>query len=136
MASFFQWDHDEYSVSVDEMDDEHQTLIAIMNQLHSRAEEGAERSELEELLGELAIFTTRHFRNEELYMRSIGFPGLESHARIHADLLAKFDDHARAFERTGELGAAFFHFLRNWLAAHIRGIDRKYGQFEEERESA
>ena len=82
------------------------------------------------------MFTTQHFDNEERYLESIGFPLLAGHKLIHADLLAKFGEHTAEFQRTGELSGRFFDFLRDWVAAHIKGVDVVYGHYVEERESA
>ncbi len=127
MSDFLKWDPEEYTVWVGSMDREHETLIAIMNRLHARRAAGAERAELARIAGELAAFTVKHFRDEEAYMESIGFAGLASHRIIHKDLLQKFTQHMQAFEASGAFTEDFFKFLRHWLTAHIRGIDRKYG---------
>lgn len=127
MSDFFQWDPTEFTVHVGAMDREHETLIGIMNRLHERHAAGASRAELTALVRELGNYTVKHFTNEEAHMASVGFPGLRTHQLIHKELLEKFQGHARAFEASGQLTEDFFGFLRRWLKAHIKGIDRQYG---------
>ncbi len=59
-------------------------------------------------------------------MEKIGFRDVKVHKLVHKDLLEKFSQHRREFERRGVLDEAFFSFLKRWLAAHIMGIDMKY----------
>ena len=39
----------------------------------------------------------RHFHREEAWMRTIGYPGLDSHAEQHAMLLGSLEDFRRGF---------------------------------------
>lgn len=129
MGAYFQWDAEKLSVLVDAMDREHQNLIAIMNELHERHTAGASTAELAIIVKRLGDYTAQHFNDEERYLESIRFPGLDSHKAIHRDLLARFGDHVAKFQKTGKLEAEFFAFLSAWLKMHIRGLDRKYGEF-------
>ena len=124
---FIEWE-DRYDVKVGAMNDEHRELMRLMNRLHELEVAKAPRAELGRALEELGSFTVEHFKHEEEYQASIGYPGLASHQKIHADLLAKFGAHKQDFdEGSGGLGEKFFHFLKFWLSAHIAGVDRKYG---------
>ena len=128
--SFIDWE-DRYDVNVPEMNGEHRELMRLMNRLHELNDAKASKHEIGAALGELGSFTVRHFQHEEAYQEKIGFPGLGSHKRIHADLLEKFGAHQRDFEAgSGVLGERFFHFLKFWLSAHIAGVDRKYGEHQ------
>lgn len=127
MSEFFQWDPQAYGVNVDAMDKEHERLIAIMNELHELHAAGAPALRLQNVVGRLGAFTVEHFEHEEAYMKSIGWPRLGVHQRIHEDLLEKFGKHAKELEAKGVLTDEFFLFLRRWLKAHIQGVDRQYG---------
>jgi hemerythrin-like metal-binding protein len=124
---FFNWDTT-LDVGVDAMNDQHQLLIGLMNRLHDRHTAGADHEELAKIFQDLAEYTVHHFAREEAYMESVAFPGRESHHRIHADLLGKLATHHDAFKQGEPLGEQLFRFLAFWLAAHIRGVDTKYGQ--------
>lgn len=124
--TFFAWDP-KLLLGVDDMDAEHRGLIAAMNDIHDRAEQGASKAVLGGLVKSLVDLTRKHFSHEEARMKAASYDGFENHAWVHKDLLAKLDQHVSDFQAgPGTLSPAFFSFLRLWLTAHIMGIDRKY----------
>lgn len=127
--ALFEW-HPKFDLGVQSMNDEHQHLIYIMNELHRRNEEGAGKAELLRYLKALAAYTVRHFDDEERYMESIDYPGLVSHRLIHQQLLRQLCRQGRAYEsaREAKMPEELFSFLTGWLSAHICGIDMKYGR--------
>ena len=126
--SFFKWDQERLTTHVDAMDAEHKKLIDIMNKLYERSEAKAGKAELLSIVKELGSWTVTHFQHEEKFFDSIPYKQAAVHKRIHQDLLARFGEHQKEFEKTGVLGPAFFQFLKTWLTAHIMGIDTKYGE--------
>lgn len=128
MSDYFQWDQARYGIGVPAMDQEHQILIGLMNKVHVLHQSGAQRSALAKALAELVSYTQKHFADEEALMSKIGFPSLRTHAMIHKQLLERIGTFAAEFERTGKLTQEFFAFLKQWLKAHINGIDIKYSQ--------
>lgn len=128
MKEIITWDKSLLTVYVEAMDREHEMLIAIMNKLYDRHGANAPAAELGRLLKELGDFTVKHFADEERYMASIGYAGLDTHKLIHAELLKTFTKHAETFAKTKKLDEDFFLFLKMWLKAHIQGIDRRYGE--------
>lgn len=128
MSDYFQWDASKYGINVSAMDYEHEILIGHMNAVHSLHVAQAGRTAIGAALEKLAAYTRKHFADEEAYMARIGFPGLRLHAGVHKQLLARIDEFAAEFARTGALTDDFFIFLKMWLKAHICGIDVKYAQ--------
>lgn len=129
MSTFFAWNTADYSVWVHDMDAEHQVLINIMNKLHDRHLAKASRTELKTIVDELVTYTKKHFADEEHYLDSIKFPEVKTHKVIHKQLLEKLEGFGKKFTLGEPLSQEFFDFLKGWLSAHIRGIDRKYGEF-------
>ncbi|MEN0059208.1 MAG: bacteriohemerythrin [Bdellovibrio sp.] len=125
--SFFKWDPTKFSTQVQEMDEEHRKLIQIMNRLYERNEAQAGKEELSTVVRELVSWTVTHFDHEEKFFDTLPYPQATVHKKIHKDLKTKLKDHQAEFESTGLLSEAFFSFLKNWLTAHIMGIDTKYG---------
>lgn len=127
--SFFRWS-DELNVGVGAMNDEHKGLLRAMEELYVRSHAGAEKPELLRLVDHLSLLTSAHFDHEERYMASIFYPRLETHRAIHRQLLENLQTHRQTFLATpGGLSQEFFTFLRLWLSAHIKGLDRKYGDY-------
>lgn len=126
MADFFKWDENTLGLKVKQMDDEHQVLIRLMNELHDGYAAKKSFPELKNKLIALSDFTIKHFSDEEKYMESIKFPGLATHKLIHKDLLDSLKKYGDEFIKTQVLSEEFFRFLTVWLTSHIKGIDRKY----------
>ena len=127
MADFFQWDPSILSVNVKEMDEEHKELISKMNALHVVHAKNASKEEIMVFFMDFVKYALKHFSDEEDYMKSINYSGLENHKTIHAKLVDKVLQYREEFVKTGKLTDDFFKFLATWLRAHIRGNDMLYG---------
>jgi hemerythrin-like metal-binding protein len=127
MAELFKWEP-RYQLGVPAMDVEHQQLIGLMNALHAKYEAQASIAEQTAAFGALAAFVVKHFADEEAHMAKVGFPGLESHKLIHKSLLQKVGEFGARAEQAKQFPPELFAFLRQWLAAHIMGIDAKYAE--------
>lgn len=123
-----EWD-DTLDVHVDSMNDQHQVLLNMMNELYDGSKSGMRRDIALIKLTELFEYTVKHFQEEEAYMESIHFEGLKSHSLIHKNLIDRLTGLATEFKNSSHetLPDEFFNFLKFWLSAHIKGIDVKYG---------
>ncbi len=118
---------DELDIHVDGMNDQHKIILKYMNTLYDHATTNNSFESNAETITELAEYTVKHFKEEEEFMESINYNGLESHKVIHQDLLKKFTKHVERMKAAGEVDQSFFSFLKLWLSAHIKGLDMKYG---------
>lgn len=122
-----QWDST-LDIGVAPMNHEHQQILDAMNRIYDAAEAGRTGEEINRAVDRLGSICVRHFADEEAYMASIAYPGLKNHKLIHTELLERYGKHGEEIRAAGgRTDAAFFHFLRHWLTAHIKGIDSKYG---------
>jgi hemerythrin len=131
VKNVFEWDKSKYTTYVDKMDDEHHGLIDLMNQLFQANEKGMPKSQLLRLVDQLGQKTKDHFASEEKYMATLSdYKQFQAHKKIHENLLENYQNHATAFRKSAEnkLPMDFFNFLKVWLAAHMCGVDRKYGE--------
>ena len=126
-SELFHWDPQKFSVQVPQFDDAHRQLVTLMNALHALYTRKAPAREQSQALQALTEFTVTHFAEEEAYMRHIGYPGLAIHMGVHRNLLGRLELFAAAFAAEGRFGEELFVFLRMWLAAHICGVDARYG---------
>jgi len=125
--TYFRWTN-ELDVMVDEMNDQHQVLISIMNDLFQLNERGVSKYKILRKLNELVSYTRKHFRDEEAYMESIKFTGRKNHKIIHERLLHELNSYVEEFKANHEtLTEKLFNFLNNWLLTHIEHTDNKYG---------
>ena len=75
---------DEYNIGVDIIDNEHQRLFQIINNLLSLGKEKRSNPKAyQDGIKFLKEHAMSHFENEELYMRSINYEELETHRRLH-----------------------------------------------------
>lgn len=128
MGSLFIWDKSRYELKVAEMDQEHQTLVDIMNNLYEQNRTKQTKAEILQTVHQLLAFVVLHFQHEEAYLDKIRFPGLSNHKGIHQRLLSQLKQHAADFESSSSpvIPNAFFDFLTLWLSAHIQHIDMQY----------
>ncbi len=127
--AFFEWDS-ALDVGVAEMNEQHKTLINLMEVLYQKNLESHSKAELITAIDNLVNYVVQHFHDEENYMASIQFPMLKTHKQIHQHLmddLGKLIEQFKQSEIT-QLSGEFIMFLKFWLSTHIRGIDAKYGQ--------
>jgi hemerythrin-like metal-binding protein len=120
----------EYSVNVAEIDGQHRLLIDLINRLYDAMRSGQGAAALGPVLTELVEYTDYHFTAEENLLRRSGYPGLDEHRQVHAqlrertrELLDRFNAGHSAITMDAML------FLSNWLNVHILEVDRKYAPF-------
>jgi hemerythrin len=114
------------------MEAQHEVLTSLMNSLAQRDGQGATKAELSKLLRQLESLTVSHFAEEEVYMRELEHPKLDTHQIIHRDLLVMLRRHMEEFEAgetDGKLGCKLRSFLVYWLGSHIEGMDRQLANF-------
>ncbi len=122
---FLVW-RDEFEVGVQIIDDQHRTLVELVNELGDDLVAGRDRDEVLGSLRALIRFTAEHFATEERLMSEHGGgPGEEHHRAEHRRLF----DEVRALtldEESTEADAAAvtMRFLRDWLLRHIEVEDR------------
>jgi methyl-accepting chemotaxis protein len=122
---------DKLTLGVKAMDDEHKILIEKINALITTLEQQYIKKDLElinQSFLDLAVFTTKHFQNEESYMRSIQYPQLSSHKKIHENLLSQVTNYGVQIKNGTLDDSKIISFLRNWLLSHIMGVDMQYAE--------
>ena len=128
MENHFEW-RDEFNIGVDVIDREHQRLFKIINKIVTlKEEEGNGQWACQEGVKFFKGHTVKHFADEEAYMASIQYGGLEQHRQIHRS----FREHTlpaleQELERTGYAPDAVDHFLgvcAGWLIGHTLTEDQ------------
>jgi len=130
------WD-DALSVHIPEIDEQHKKLIELLNRLHECKAAKKGDATIRGILEELVDYTVYHFAFEEKLFDQHGYPQTPEHKESHRKLEAQVHEFAKAFEAgSASLSADLFMFLRGWLNGHIRGSDRQYGPFLQDKMSA
>ncbi|MGB4600421.1 MAG: bacteriohemerythrin [Trichlorobacter sp.] len=116
-----------YSVKVSQMDQEHQRLIDIINNLYVAMRSGRSTEAIGSILDELVAYTKTHFSHEEQLMQQANYEGLAEQKRSHEALVAQLNEILVKYHNGTALGQEIMNFLKNWLINHIQGLDKKYG---------
>jgi hemerythrin len=121
-----QWDSS-LSVSVAEIDGQHQKLVKMINELNDAMRAGKSRDILGKIVTGLISYVRVHFSTEEKYFNQFKYPETDQHKQEHVAFSMKVDDFAKKFQN-GQLGISIelMDFLSNWLGKHIKGTDKKY----------
>lgn len=120
--------NDSMSVGVRKLDEQHRSLVEILNDLDAAVASGHGCDQLGPIIERLIQFTREHFKDEEALLASTGFPASAEHGAQH-DALISAALSAQARFRWGtrpQLAAELLVFLQNWLVNHIQGSDRDY----------
>ena len=120
---------DDYSIGVEVIDQEHRRLFKIINKLFSfQGEEKDSQWACQEGVKYFKGHAMKHFADEEAYMRSIGYPGLEQHQRIHRSFRENtLPALEQELEQSGYTPDAVNHFLgvcAGWLIGHTLTEDQ------------
>jgi hemerythrin len=118
------------SVNVAEIDQQHQRLIQMMNDLDNAMRQGKGKETVGKIIQGMITYTGTHFATEEKYFDRFGYPDAASHKKNHADFVKKAKEVKQKFDQ-GQLGLPIevMTFLSDWLGSHIKGLDKQYGPF-------
>lgn len=122
MKSQLLWE-ERFNIGVEVIDKEHKNLFKIINKLFELQDDDEKgRWACQEGVKFFKSHAVRHFKDEEEYMKSIGYSGIETHCRIHRDFQEKMLPILELELEQSEYSAdAVGHFLgvcAGWLIGH------------------
>jgi hemerythrin len=123
-----------FSVNVAEIDQQHKKLVEMVNELHNAMMQGKGRLLLGKIVDGLISYTATHFKTEEKYFEIYGYPETYIHKQEHAAFVQKVTEFREGFEkRKLTLTIEVMDFLSDWIENHIKGTDKKYSRFFNEK---
>ncbi|MGV1100553.1 bacteriohemerythrin [Thiovibrio sp. JS02] len=120
----FAW-QDALSIGNEMIDQEHRRLIALANEVLRFANRGEGIERIKQAVVALYAYVNTHFRHEEEYMASIGYPQLAEHRILHQDIIHEMNT---IMKHSGNLDALSYKLKRLmhvWVLEHIGTEDRK-----------
>lgn len=120
-----------HSVNVRQFDEEHQNLIALIDQFFTAIMDQKGQQAVCLAMESIVDYLPVHFANEERLMREHDYPHFIEHRESHNDLLQNVthlredldkDNFVTFVHRCGSL-------LTEWHTTHIRDMDKRYSEF-------
>ena len=134
IMSYFKWS-DSMSVGVTLMDEDHKTIITLINLLHENIHSKKDTKNISSIINVLVNYTIFHFEREEKIMQSANYPNLELHQKKHASLKDEVRNIAELYDEGQNLDQdKLLTFLKDWLNNHILKEDMQYRTFCENNE--
>ena len=123
--SLINW-REEFSVSVVEVDYEHQELIDLINEMHRSVQESVTRDQVVAGLGEIYAQIAAHFTLEEKVMQETRYPAFREHKMDHEALLDDLRDIMDEVEDDGEFDETRLATdIDRWFSDYFRTHDAK-----------
>ena len=123
---FFEWS-DNLSVGIEQIDEQHKTLIDLINRLYFEiVSNDADVDVVEDVLNELVHYTNVHFGFEERLLFDFGYRDIGTHGKYHDQLrhqLAKLQ--CKVFESKVSVNTELLAFVKKWLQHHIAIEDKR-----------
>lgn len=121
-----------YRVGVEQVDLEHQELFRLASNIYDSLalDVIVPMSGIRPAINELIESTLAHFASEESLMAMSGYPDLEDHRALHANLISRIRSFEAQIEKAEQLTPVdVYEFLCAWLGDHILTKDRMFGEF-------
>lgn len=121
---------DEYRTGITLIDAEHQELFRIIEEATKVVKSYSvsdSYDEILQILERLKDYTKEHFQDEEEYMESIGYDGLEAQKRAHTAFVERLESirEEDIDQNPQEYLQELIEFLLGWLVKHILYTDKK-----------
>lgn len=121
---------EEYMTGIPLVDAEHRELFRLVGQANEMVRLGIDESDFDQIkkiLEGLKTYSEEHFRDEEEYMESIQYAGLEAQKRAHCAFMNKLQelDFEKIQRNTQGNLEKLVEFLMQWLINHILYLDKK-----------
>lgn len=118
-------------VGVEEFDEDHKKLVAMVNALHGAIEAGSSSKMLKRVLDDLEHYAWRHCTCEEVAFLETGYADAAAHTAEHDELrqmIAKMKQR-RDQGTDAQLSVDVMNLIYVWITNHIYCSDRKYSEF-------
>lgn len=120
MHIHFEWDTS-YELGHAEVDRQHRNIVALANAISEMDD-----TEVVQLaVMELFRHTREHFRDEEELMKSIDYPALEEHRKLHEELIESLNRTTSRPIEGAEAIRSFRLFVYRWILEHLMEHDRQ-----------
>jgi hemerythrin len=131
---------DQYELGVPLIDAQHKELFrrveAFLQVLRSGVSWDDKALQLNDTLEFMKGYVVEHFRDEEEYQESIGYPGYEAHKQIHNNMVDYVLEVSKQYEESNkneDLMQQFGGRLLAWLINHVAAEDQRIANYAREK---
>jgi len=118
---------EEYSVGVEELDNQHKRMFTVINELLDAIDTNTTAEHLGNIIDSLIKYKIFHFSTEERYFKEYNYDGAGEHMAKHKEFNDKLTVMKEKFpEYNTEFALELADFLEGWLIDHLMIIDKKY----------
>jgi methyl-accepting chemotaxis protein len=133
IPELMRWDSS-LQLGIGQIDDQHKQLVTMINDLHRAMKQRQTMATMSGILERLVSYTVYHFGNEEKLFQKHGYPEYDQHKKIHETLVGKVVEFKTKIDRgDSTISMELMDFLKDWLVTHIKGTDKKYVPFLQEK---
>lgn len=122
---------DALNTGVEEIDNQHRTLVAMLNDLYDASQSQDGNAKSLEIIEAMKVYALKHFSTEEQYMNKYKYPAMMDHLAEHASFVSKVMALAGRSADPGFVPMVV-KFLKQWLTEHISNVDVKMGRYLQE----
>jgi hemerythrin-like metal-binding protein len=121
-----EWE-EKYSVGVEEIDDQHKKMFAVINELLDAINSNTTEKHLGEIIDGLVEYKMFHFATEEKYFKEFNYEEAEEHVGKHKEFNDKLNKLKEKYPMpTVDFAFELVDFLEDWLIDHLMAMDQKY----------
>jgi hemerythrin len=125
---FIEW-LDEYSVGIPKVDEQHKSLVRMINELYTGCNQGREKANeiFRKTIKGLVEYVQLHFKTEEELFTKYGYPenSYRSHKNEHEQFIIKVSEMLNDFKENRIFTLDdIINFLKDWLLNHIAMVDK------------
>jgi hemerythrin-like metal-binding protein len=119
-----------FEIGIHKIDEQHQFLLSIINQMSNRYidREEISKPELYKTLLMLSKFAKSHFKYEESLFHNTDYKEEEEHIQKHNDFIDKVNEWLVLLEKDEINSYEVFEYLKSWLISHILVDDIAYSK--------
>ncbi|PAF44058.1 hypothetical protein BJI48_04430 [Helicobacter sp. 11S02596-1] len=115
------------------IDTQHKKLFELAQKSYLMVNHSVTKEEIKAVLKEFFEYMREHFNDEEEYMKSIGYPDLEAHKKLHRQIILSFSESIQVIHSANDLKEKIGIIAKEWLLQHILKEDMKIQRYCKER---
>jgi len=119
-----------YSLNHPSIDAQHQELFNLVNRVEALNPKTASKEDISTLVKEFFDYMREHFRDEEVYMQSIGYPAFQAHCMLHEGIINAMTSILKETKGIELLQTKMREVSHAWLVEHILDHDMAIEQWK------